>query len=374
MPHITDPDYAVIEALIYALLNSNTPILQKKLNEDKGLGIEMGWAPQLIHGKSAMQLLFKCNKFTDLEALRKEVKNIFETIADSGIGEEILAQVKQRWMINQYHKQENLDLKSVELAILSSFNACQLSVNLANNLQKVTNDDIKRIVRKYLTKDNEFAVYLKPSEEKNHDKTTTQDFKKQAERIIDPLRMQELTDSICGKQSPCIPKMDITKSAESGHTIICNENHNLPLMSLRIFSPRKPLSTKDQLKMQILRGILNQAGTQSYKAEELEKRINDIGAGFHFRDDADGFWFKIDSSTVGDNLKRCAELFKEFLLYNKLDLETFTKVKSAIKNSIKEENNNPEALAVRGYYLPRRSFLTPGYKRNSLAISRFYFL
>ncbi len=347
MPHVTDPDGLVMEALVYGLLQSSSPILGKKLNEDKKLGLDIGYAPILAHGRSALQLLFTSNKFTDLKAIKKEVKSILEDVAAKGLDEAQLAQLKQQCMINQYLKEENLELKSNELAILSPFQASKLAIERTAKIQKITNDDIKRVASKYLAKDNEFSVYIEPSEVKKADHETTQNFQKQEERVIDPIRMQELTDSICGKQAPSIPEMHIKKTSTNNHKIVCNENHRLPLTNLYIFTPRKALSTKEKLTMGILASMLSKSGTRSLNSDELQKSINNIGGNLSVISDADGFFFKIGSSTLGDNLKKYADLFKEFIMHNKLDMETFTKIKSGLKHSIKEENNNAESLVER---------------------------
>ncbi len=347
MPGIHDPDHAIFDVIVYALAQSSTAIFPKKLNEDKQLGIEISLMPQLTHGQSALQMLFEADKFTDLGELKKEIKSILENIGEKGIEEDVLAQVKRQCILGQYQKQEMLELKSTELAVLSPFKAWNHSIDRVTQIQKITNADIQRVIRKYLNKDNEFTVYLKPSGEKASKDTATQNFQKQQERILDPIRMQELTDSICGKQTPCPPNLNITKAVEGNTSITCNENHRLPLADLFIFSPRPSLSIKDRLIMTILATMLSLSGTQSYRHEEFKKRLHDLGGSLSIIHDADGFFLKMHTSTLGDNLKNFSELFKELLLHPKLDLETFTKIKAGIKNSIKEEYKDAEDIADR---------------------------
>ena len=347
MPGIKDPDHVIFDALVYALTQSSTAIFPKKLNEDKQLGVEISLIPQLTHGRSSIQMLFEADKFTDLEELKKEVKSILEKIASNGIEEDVLAQVKKQCILGQYQKQEMLELKSGELAALSPFKAWSHTVDRVAKIQKITNDDIKRVVSKYLTKNDEFTIYLKPSGEKTVQDTVTQNFQKQAERVLDPIRMQELTDSICGKQSPCPPNLKITRIVDGNTTIVCNENHRLPLTNLRIFSPRESLSIKDRLIMGILATMLSKSGTGSFRREDFIKQLNDIGANMSLFYDADGLVMRINTSTLGDNLKQFSTLFRELLLHPKLDLETFSKIKDGIKNMIKEEYKDAETIADR---------------------------
>ncbi len=347
MPGIHDPDHVIFDVIAYALARSSTAIFPKKLNEDKQLGVNISIMPQLNHGRSALQMLFETSKFTDLGELKKEVKSILESIGEKGIEEDVLAQVKRQCILGQYQKQEMLELKSTELAALSPFKAWNHTIDRVTQIQKITNADIQRVVRKYLAKDNEFTVYLKPSDKKTAPDTTTQEFQKQQERVLDPIRMQELTDSICGKQTPCPPSFNITKSINGNTTIACNENHRLPLADLFIFSPRQSLSIKDRLKMTILATMLSLSGTKFYRHEEFKKQLHDLGGSLSIIHDADGFFLKLHTSTLGDNLKNFSELFKELLLHPKLDLETFTKVKAGIKNSIKEEYKDAKDIAER---------------------------
>ena len=347
MPGIHDPDSVVFDILIYALAQSSTAIFPKKLNEDKLLGLNISLIPILRHGRSAIQLLFEANKFTDLSDLKKEVKSILEKIGEDGIEESVLAQVKRQVILSQYQKQENLELKSLELASLTPFKAWNHSLDRITKIQQITNKDIQRVVRKYLTKNDEYTAYLKPSDEKAPLDTTTQSFKPQPERVLDPVRMQELTDSICGKQIPQPPDLNISKTNDTNTTIICNENHRLPLANFKIFSPRPSLAIKDRLKMNILINMLALSGTQSYKREEWIQRRNDLCASLNVSHDADGFTLAMHTNTLGDNLKSFSELFKEFLLHPKLDIETFTKIKAEIKNAIKEEYKDAAVIADR---------------------------
>ncbi len=367
MPGVHDPDHVIFDVIVYALAQSSKAIFPKKLNEDKHLAVDISLAPHLTHGRSAIQMIFEADKFTDLEELKKEVKNILEKIGNDGIEEDVLAQVKKQCILGQYQKQEMLELKSTELAVLSPFKAWNQAVDRITQIQKITNADVQRVVRKYLNKDNEFTVYLKPSGEKAVHDTATQNFQKQEERILDPIRMQALTESICGKQNPQAPNLNITKAKDGNTTIICNANHRLPLADLFIFSPRQPLSIKDRLKMNLLATMLFRAGTQSHRHEEFAKQVENLGGSIAIFHNADGLFFKLGTSTLGDNMKKFSELFQELLLHSKLDIETFTKIKAGMKNSIKEEHRDADDIAenkIKDALYPEGHFLHQGTRES----------
>lgn len=343
--NISQGDYPIIEILTNALTNGTNAILKKKLADQKNISCSMKVLPLFMRGPSFFNLIVGTDKFVDLDELQKEIQKIFKDISEHGIDEDVLNHIKQAYIAIKYHELENQKMKSFYLTIFDRKGNWQDYTSLVTRIQKITNDDIKRFVKKYFVDANPYSVQLKPSDDKPESKVdhSSQDFtmKHQAN---DPLRLKKLTDAICGKQMITVPHIAIQKSQDTKCTTLLHENHKLPTVEVSIISMREAKDLKEKMIRSVLLTMLNKGGTDKFNPDQISNLQKELGAGFGISINQESLSMHLTTTTVGDNLRKAAELFKEILLNARLNVETFTQAKENIKTMIKEENTEAESV------------------------------
>lgn len=340
-PNYTDRDRFVMSFILEALSKRGPKSrLVKKLAEAKKINIDLDCSPLPSKGDSLNLIIVHVDKIVDLDELKAEVKKVLTEVKTNGLEEDELRKIKQEFLYDQIHKQEDANAQANQATQYDQYGDWHSVSNAIKIAQEITNDDIKRVANAVLVDDNEYTVYLKPTEAKEQKKAPAILDKAIDVKKLDVQRLEALTKAIIGDKQVTLPDLKLQDSGQ----VILNENHRLPKVAIRMESPGQPLSNKDMYTAQVLTSLFFQSGTMDQDKDQVFERVEDLGAGVGFNIGYEGVDFNISTVSIADNLAKTLELFKEMILGTRLDSEKFVEIKAGIKNSIKEENENHGAI------------------------------
>lgn len=340
-PNYTEKDCFVMSFILEALSKRGPKSrLVKKLTEAKKINIGLDCSPLPSKGDSLNLIIVHVDKIVDLDELKAEVKKVLAEVKANGLDEDELRKIKQEFLYEQIHKQEDANAQASQAMEYDQYGDWHSAANATKIAQGITNDDIKRVANAVLVDDNEYTVYLKPTEKKEEKKAPAILDKALDVKELEVKRLEALTKAIIGDKQVTLPDLKVQDSGQ----VILNENHRLPKVAIRMESPRQPLSNKDMYTAQVLTSLFFQSGTMSQDKDQVFERLEDLGAGVDFNIGHEGVGFNISTVSIADNLAKTLELFKEMILGTRLDSEKFVNIKAGIKNSIKEENENHAAI------------------------------
>lgn len=341
-PNISERDNLVLGFIRASLMGRGPKSrLLKKLADSTKINVGVGMNPFPAKGNSLFSLNVSVDKIVDLDELKVEVKKILQDIKEKGLTAEEIEQIRQDTKYSEISRQEDPKLQATVISHHDIWGNWQAGTNVVQQIQGISNEDIMRVAQDLFKDENEYTVKLLPSEEKSKANKSSASQQVDKVRDINPERLQSLTEAIVGKNTVKAPDLQLRDLGQ----VIINENHRLPKASIRLQCLGQPLSEKDRIITDILESLFVQSGTLKHDKDQLFDQFRELGSDHSFGVGHDGVYFDINAITLGDNLAKALELFRETLLEARLDPETFTGVKGLLKNSIREEYENPMSAA-----------------------------
>ena len=132
------------------------------------MGAEVQYMPML--GYSGF-FLFSINVFRmgSVNKINKQILSTFKYIGDNGIENKLLEQYKRLELLENYEEYYAYNLIARRLVnaelIFGNYKFYNRELEILNEL---TNDDIKRVVKKYFNKDNRKTIVISMNDDKKH--------------------------------------------------------------------------------------------------------------------------------------------------------------------------------------------------------------
>ena len=336
-PNYTDRDRFVMSFIFEALAGRGSKSrLAKKLAEAKNINVGFSCVPMPTRGDSLNFVTVQVDKIVDLDELKGEIKKVLAEVKANGLDDEELRKIRQEFLYRQINNQEDANVQASQAIEYDQYGDWHSAANMIKIAQSITNDDIKRVANAVLVDDNEYTVYLKPTEKKEEKSPPAILDKALDVKKLDAQRLEALTKAIIGDKQVTLPDLKLQDSGQ----VILNENHRLPKVAIRMESPGQPLSNKDMYIASILNSLFFSSGTMQYDRDQVFEKMEDLGASLSFILSHDGIAFDINTISLADNLQKTLELFTDMILNARMDLEKFVSIKATIKDSIKKENED----------------------------------
>jgi len=155
-PYYPDRDYYAMAILSFVLGESDNSILKKTLVDTKKAteveSFTMSWdgkAPALFGIYNFLKP--GCN-FDDIE---KEIFNVLDSLKTTGLSEFELQKAKNNYKMNYLTRQRNFISRAYTVALgVRLFNDPEFYKKELEIIDSITNEDIKRVISKYLVKEN----------------------------------------------------------------------------------------------------------------------------------------------------------------------------------------------------------------------------
>ncbi|MBQ9246643.1 insulinase family protein [bacterium] len=320
---VTSKDSYALDVLATILGEGKSSRLYKSLKEQK----------QLVHGISASHSSMKddsifyisANYITeDMERLKNAIFEEIDKLYKNGITDEELQKAKNIIERDTFYSRESISNIASEIGYTVTItNDMSYYKNYLENINKVTTNDIKRVIKDYLDKDTAVISIVMPQ------KTN----KTQSEQTT----LKNYDAKIVSKN-----KDTIEYELENGATLIITQNNANDIVALE-------MSSRGGNNLEKIPGIgyitaqTMLKGTHKYKNQELSQLLEENG--IRLMPAAKGDSFSIAAKFTKNEKDLALDLFEEVATKASLDTFDIERVKSDKMYSIKNQKNTPDSIA-----------------------------
>jgi len=255
------------------------------------------------------------------------------------------------------------------LAFFESYGDYRLADKYLENVEKVTKEDIRRVVSLYLTLDHASLLEYRPNrdfEEKITGTLIRDAIEESLTKGVEMLEGEELAFVRSGKKKGGIPTAKTAARKEKlscGATLVAKENHLLPLVSLGIyFEGGQVYEDEDNCGITQLTLRTSLKGTQSKSAYEISNLMEMLGGSIQLQTSADyfGYGMRLLSENLTDGLSIVSDVIQN-PIFEQQELE---KERTILLAEIQKNKDNMRDYPVDLFY--RSIFLHHPYGLNGL--------
>jgi len=354
IPGQLEEDFFALEVLAHILGHGRSSRLSQGLIEKKRLVSSI---------KSEAFALRDFGVF--LVEAEPEAKNLLETEAEifreiervktQKIYDYELAKAKNAIKFSYLSSIETVRGLSEKLASFESYGDYRLGEQYLKGVEKVTEEDIKKVASKYLILENVSILEYKP-ESQFDEKMNAGRIK---EAIVEGLKEKleqvekielELAKSQESKSFPKFVEPSAQKDTLScGATLITRENHSLPMVSLGIhFKGGRAYESLENcgITRLTLRGSLK--GTKNRSGVEIFNLLEMLGASIETEVEADYFGYLVKLLSV--NLEAGLDIMADVIKNPVFDSEELKKEKRILLAKIKKNKDSMRNYPIRLFY------------------------
>lgn len=324
---IDSKDSYALDVLAVILGDGKSSRLYKNMKEDK----------QLVHSIDANHMSLKddsifyvsTNYITeDTETLKDLIFGEIDKLKKEEIPQDEIQKAKNIIERDTYYARESVSNIANEIGyIVTLTNSTDYYKNYLDNINKVTEQDLKRVAKTYLDKDFSVISMIVPKDVKQ----TKPEVKQQQEH-----------------KAKLISQKDNTTKYEldNGATLIITQNTSNDIIALEM-SARGGNNLEKIPGISLITGQTMLKGTHKYKSEELSKLMEENGIRLNVIPYGDSFG--MDLKFTKNDTDLALDIFKEVAKYASLDAIDFERSKNDRMHSIKNMQNNPDTLAFDEY-------------------------
>jgi len=167
VPESKSKDYYPLDMLDSILSEGNSSRLYKALIDEKQLAVSVSTDFQNALDPTLFYIFAVCAKDTEEETLEKAIYEEIDKIIKESVTEQELQKVKNRKLMDFYHSMETINRRARTIGNYEIFfGGYEKLFNAPEEYQKVTVDDIQRVIGTYFKKSNRTVGILKKIEEK----------------------------------------------------------------------------------------------------------------------------------------------------------------------------------------------------------------
>ncbi|MEB3288021.1 MAG: pitrilysin family protein [Vampirovibrionales bacterium] len=357
-------DSYALDIAMKVLGDGKSSRLYRRLVEEKPLAL----------GVSAVNMTQKYSGLLNIDAKmqvanRDEVKNIIldelNTMLLKGVTAEELAKAKTQVLKDFVFLNETTDGVAQTIGYNVTIGTLKDYTDYVAEIQKITLDDVKEAVRKYLQFDKAVVVEMLPS--KGDFNTAAENEQNLAlletarENYIASLNKHQQQDKIAEaaktdiSQSPGQPSAQpenqsskaVINAVEkitlpNGMTVLLKENPDSETVALKLFVKggqlQEPIPGVAQLTSQMLL-----QGTDSRSAEEISQELESRGMSLNVSASED--FLEVSGDAMKDDLGELMIVLQDVLNHSQYSQEELAKQKELLKQSILSSRDNPSAIA-----------------------------
>ncbi len=308
-----DPDLFALDVLANILGQGESSRLYVQLYKNKNL----------VHGISAYNYTPMDPGLFEIQCLLEEGhvddarKNIFQEIQEikkNGITKKELGKSKRQVLSDYVFAHETTSSLAYSQAVDEAFTGdCHFSKVYVESISQVTNEDIKKVAKKYLKPEALTTVILKP------------------QKVEQQSQNHEQTASSAGS----IQKYFL----ENGLTVLLREDHGLPLISVRL-NLRGGIheETSDLNGLFKMLSALWIKGTRSHSDQEIAEMTESQGIRLGSQSGKNSFGLSM--SFLSQDLNQAMGLFFDFVKFPTFPQKELDQVKEDMTTALRERDDN----------------------------------
>ena len=320
---VTHKDSYVLDVLATILGEGKSSRLYKSLKEQK----------QLVHSISASHSSMKddsifyisANYITeDMEHLKNAIFDEIDNLYKNGLTEDELKKAKNIIERDTFYSRESISNIASEIGYTVTItNGMEYYRNYLENINKVTVNDIKRVIKDYLNRDSAVISIVMPVNE--------------AKPKVEKAEKKNFQAKVISKNNDTVEY-----ELENGATLIITKNTANDIIAMEMASRggnnlEKIPGTAAVTAQTMLKG------TRKYKDQELSLLIEENG--IRLVPFSKGDSFGIAAKFTKNEKDLALEIFEEVAKKASLDTFDIERVKSDKMYSIKNAKNTPESVA-----------------------------
>ena len=350
IPEFKDPDYPVLTVIADILFGGTGSRIYKKVI-DPGLAIDVSGYAEAGIDPSVFRLIANLKPEDDINEIEKTIDKELEAIK-SGVSEEELKKAKARVEAAAIYERDGIYNQALQLGYFAVLGNWEYYIDWVDTISKISNEDIKRVAKKYFKETNKTTAKLLPGKAK--EKLAKGESNKAVEDLkinsiipspfnslnasygaakVEPLdpkklkRLLKLTEPKYSKSKIDKFKIDLNLQnikLKNGIELIFKEDHSLPLVFLNgvfyagaVSEPKPKLAT--------LTAEMLERGTLKHDKFEFSDMLDLYGAEISFSSKKETAEFEI--STLRKYLDDTLALFKENLYEPEFSEEELNKLK-----------------------------------------------
>lgn len=351
-PGISSDDYYPLLVIDNILSEGRSARLYQEIKEKQGLADVVG------SGYDAYKEFGFFNVYGQMGEgePRKLLLALFEQLERFKTGK--VSQAELTKSLNQLesgylHGLENVNDQAQNLAYYESIGDYRLADTYLEHLRTVTADDIRRVARLYFTMDNATAFeYLTNQQEfpnytvnelERYLNAGLEEYNKYPHPPKDDIAMIIASPAVGGKELP--DKTAVKTVLENGITIVCKENHALPIVSLAAyFLGGTFMETPENYGITQLLVRTSLKGSASGTAENIAGDIESMGGVINYEVAPDYFGFNYES--MSKNLEEGLSIFSQVIINPTLPESEFQKEKRDLLAAIKRQKDSTEEYPI----------------------------
>jgi len=353
-------DFFALEVLAHILGHGRSSRLSQGLIEKKRLvsSIKSEAFALKDFGVFLVEAELEAKNLSETEA---EIFREIERVKTQKIYDYELAKAKNAIKFSYLSSIETVRGLSGNLASFESYGDYRLGEQYLKGVEKVTEQDIKKVASKYLVLENVSILEYRPDSEFD-EKITAERIKETiSEGLKEKLEQVEKIELELAKsqESKSFPKF-VEPSAQKdtlscGATLITRENHSLPMVSLGIyFKGGRAYESLENCGITglTLRGSLK--GTENRSGAEIFNSLEALGASIETEVEADYFGYLIKLLSAGSmgsaNLESGLEIMADVIKNPVFDPEELEKEKKILLAKIEKNKDSMRDYPIRLLY------------------------
>lgn len=363
IPEFSHEDYPGLNIIADVLFGGTSSRVYKKLiDTNKALDIS-GYAEAGID-PGIMRIIANLDPGQDIKEVEKIIDTELEAIK-AGISDAELERARARVEASAVYERDGVYHQALQIGYFDNMGSWESYVDWVETINKVSNDDIKRIAKKYFTKANKTSVHLLPQEpsESLVETSLNSDGKEAIEKVtqkavqaygaatvekLDPKKLKKLLKLTEPNSKIKEAKLDFDthKINFDGIEIIYKEDSDPPLIYVHgiLFagSLKNPVGKPG---WSYLVAEMLERGTKKHNKFEISDLLDLYGAEISFSSKKEVVEFEI--STLSKYFDEVLDLFKEHINEPAFDAEELEKLKVETITAIKQENEYPSTIINR---------------------------
>jgi zinc protease len=219
------------------------------------------------------------------------------------------------------HGLQDVNDQAQKLAYYESYGDYRLADTYLDRLRRVTAADIKRVAQTYFTLVNAAVLEYLPKGKEFNSCTTYQlkrfladnlsKFRQAPRYAVDDIAPIVTAPPVGGQHLPDQPAQK--QVIENGITVICKENHSLPIVSVAAYFLGGAFNeTPDNWGVTQLLARTSLKGAGSYSAANIAGDIEGLGGSINSEVTSDYFGFRFES--MANNFEECFSIFSRVIL------------------------------------------------------------
>lgn len=364
IPEFSHEDSAALHVIADIVFDGTSSRLYKKL-VDPGKVINVSGYAEASIDPGLFRVSSNINLATDINEVEKTIDAELESIK-SGVSTEELERAKARVEASAIYERDGVYNEALQIGYFEAISSWEDYPKWVETINKVSNDDIKEVAKKYFTQSNKTVVHLLPEEPKdslianNSVNSSNRKLREQGygAATVEPLnpeklkRLLELTkpkyskDFFKGKTKLDLnlKNLELSSNLEKLKAqVVYKEDHKLPIIYINAVyfagtSKESKYETKPGQKkgLAYLTAEMLERGTLKNDKFEISNLLDIYGADISFMSRKETAEFEI--STLSKNLDKVLKLFEDHIYKAKFDPSELEKLKKETIAHIRQEN------------------------------------